>query len=143
VGSTIRRVLRKLRGILGLGVAGGAMGLVGGVLVGLTFGGIGTAAPLWALFGAATGVGFGVVLGITDTFRSLDQLRAWHGALLGGGVGAFVAALWPVYGGSFVTTAAVLGALFTSSMVAMAKRADRLEIGAGDGGGPAMIAETE
>ncbi len=133
--SAASTVLRKVRGVLGLGVSGAALGLVVGIPVGVVLGSVGTWVGFLTFLGAATGVGFGAILAITNDYRSLDQLRTWHAALLGGGVGAFVAALFPVNGGQFLGAAAVLGAILAASMVAMAKRAQRLELAPGEAAG--------
>jgi hypothetical protein len=130
--SAASALLRKVRGVLGLGVSGAVLGFLAGVPIGVALGSLGPWVGFLTFFGAATGVGFGAILGITDSYRSLDQLRTWQAALIGGGLGAFIAALFPVNGGQFIGTAAVLGATLTASMVTMAKRAQRLDLSPGE-----------
>ena len=111
MGSFAGSLLRKGRGIVGLGVIGGSLGLIGG-----GFWGLGTAvlelgffvdAGYWSIVlqrivGAATyfalpaafaTTSFGVLLGVTDGRRSLTDLPLWRMALLGAvGGGLFVPA---------------------------------------------------
>ena len=109
MGGFVGVLLRKARGIAGLGMIGGALGLIGGGLWGLTTAvlelGFFVDAGYWSLLvqrvvGAATyfalpagfaTASFGVLLGVTDGRRSLADLPLWRMALLGAvGGGLFV-----------------------------------------------------
>jgi hypothetical protein len=100
---------RKVRGVLGLGVIGAAIGFVAGpigdILLRLAFmalqgvpdvpnlwspilSGAVSAAVDWSLLGAFTGIGFGTMLALTDGRRTLDQLPQWRMGLFGGIAGA-------------------------------------------------------
>lgn len=91
--------------------------------------------------GAFTTAGFGVLLAAVDSRRSLDELPLWRMALFGGLAGASFPPIYvisqmglSVYlstAVSFVPVMGVLGvvgAAAGSSMVAMAKRANRGEL---------------
>lgn len=76
----MRRWLKRLRGILGLGVMGGVVGALVGALWWLgasllgsvfTLGTIGTAAALWGGFGAFAAGGAGLLLTAVGSKQSL------------------------------------------------------------------------
>lgn len=135
---------RKVRGILGLstigGFAGSLIGAMWSVVSGLlTFGtvvppgNIVVGAIVWGSFGAFASGGFGLALGILGSRVSLDRLRLWHAALLGGLVGSvFPTAILVLFTGSALSLTvpllasasalcAGLGGLLSFSLVAAAK----------------------
>ena len=155
----IRRVLTKARGVLGLGLIGAAVGLLGGAVVGLLSLLIETGFPTgiehwgvllrgalvnaatWSGLGAFTGIGFGALMAVTDGKRSLEELSQWKMGLLGAVAGGLFLPLREIY--ENVLTVAELaqllpsigilgafGAALGSSMVALAKRAHRVEVAA-------------
>ncbi len=136
--------LKRLRGVLGLGVVGGAAGaLFGGLwwfgssvlgLGGIDFGTLGGTAALWGGFGAFAASGAGVLLTARGSRQTLEELSPWRvGAF--GVVTGFLAP--PAYiflmtgGGGFwnptvglvVTISGVLGGALGSGLVLTAKRA--------------------
>lgn len=146
--------LRRLRGILGLGLTGGVIGaLFGPVAVLLSnhplFGsvlewGLPTSVTGWALFGALSGSGFGVMLTLTAGRRRLDQLSFWKAALLGGAIGVAVPVLvgpqltWLIPSLMAVVPRTVLcgvfGMLLGSGLVAVAKESERRVLAEADSG---------
>lgn len=166
MGSFIQKVLPKVRGILGLGIIGGGVGLVGGTifyLVAILFtlgfyidaeylsflvGRVATLATPWGLLGAFAGTGFGALLAATDAKRSLDELPLWRMGLFGAffgtlfmplfvfvrfGTGPFLNAplhMLPSYMLPSMGIFGVGGAILSTSMVAMAKKAHRAELAA-------------
>lgn len=108
--------------------------------------------------GGFTSAGFGLLLTAADSRRFLDDLRLWRMGLFGGLVGA---SFPPIYvigrmgftaywdaASSFLLVMGVLGVIggvLTTSMVAMAKRANRNELAAsrGSSGALAEVSEQE
>ena len=141
-------LLHRLRGLLGLGIIGGCVGVLFGPVAmllnshpmfGAIFGwGLSTSVAGWGLFGALAGAGFGLVLTITAGRRRLPQLDFWGAALLGGAVGLALPVLFgPQLSWMFPSLVAVLprtalcgvfGMLLGSGLVAVAKEADRREL---------------
>lgn len=107
----LRRIVAKLRGLLGLGAMGGIAGVMGGTLWAGALEPLGRAFPtIWdvvglaagaGLSGAACGMGFGALLMALESKRRLEDL--------------------PLYG-------AILGGLLSSTMVGLAKRAQDAEL---------------
>lgn len=138
-------MLRRIRGLLGVGVTWGALwGAIGGLIglvIGLVTGHPYLADPIieWALgmgaYGIVSGIGFGALLSLNEGRRTLRDLSlkrvAFWGVLgsalvpLGFGVLGFFEAgttLLDVLGAIGVTAA--LGGTFASGSVAMARRAE-------------------
>ena len=106
------KIRAKIRGLLGLGLVGGALGLFGGAIWSfvstlLTLGffvdagfwsyvadRVLGAASLWGIVGVFTGTGFGTLLVAMDSKRSLDELPLWRMAIFGAVAGA---AFMPAY----------------------------------------------
>jgi hypothetical protein len=156
MGGLIGKLLRKLRGVLGLGLVGGAVGFFGGGVVHLVLQllsvwvpGIsvpwGTAlitAMRWGSFGAFAGAGFGGLLALTTARRTLQELSGWKVGVLGAAVGALFFPAFIIGGAGFerlllftlsdallnAGTFGLLGAGLSWSMVTLAKRADRAEL---------------
>ena len=97
------------------------------------------------LIGASTGAGFATLLAAFDPSRSIDDLPLWRMGLFGALVGAAFPPLYviaamglPGYLASAPTLLPVMGvlagvgAVFTTSVVAIAKRANRSELSADD-----------
>lgn len=146
------RLGKRLRGLLGLGAIGGAVGAVlgapwgvvvwlrgwdGGPLIEqlLNFGALGFVA------GGMCAVGFGGLLATLDRRTSLADLPLWRMALFGAFVGAALPALFllstsgtahfvtvPGLVASIVATGGVLGAGLATTLVGVAKRAHRREL---------------
>ncbi len=141
----IRGAIRKIRGLLGLGVSWGLLWGIIGVGIGMV---AGIVTPDWwlvtnpiidwaagmAMYGFVSGVGFGTVLAIRERRHSLADLRLSRVALWGvlgagavpllfGGLGFFElgTSLGDVIGAMIMT--AGLGGTFAPAAVAMAKRA--------------------
>jgi hypothetical protein len=140
--------LRRLRGIIGMGLTWGAgLGVVGsaiGLLGFLTGDGFVTALALTGAFvGFVAGSSFGTILSLTEGGRGLADLSLKRVALWGGLGGALVACATNLIGGGglvwdFVVTLTVLGAGLSSGSVAMAKRAHRKELSMGEDELPAL-----
>jgi multisubunit Na+/H+ antiporter MnhB subunit len=124
--------LRRLRGVIGMGLTWG-LALAGvGTLVGLIFGG--TFVPGLALTGGflgfIVGSAFAVILSVAERRQSLGDLSLSRMALWGGIGGALVAGATNLFAGSggliweFVASVAVFGALASTGTVALARRAD-------------------
>jgi len=132
--------LRRLRGIIGMGVtwAAGLAGLFS--LAGLVFGGrfVPGLALTGGFLGLVGGGAFAVILSIAERRRRLRELSLWRMALWGGLGGALVAGVTNLIGGSggliwpFIGTVAFIGAVASTGTVAVAKRAERKLIAGGD-----------
>ncbi len=147
----MNRPVRRLRGLLGVGLTGGALWSVIGAGVGLV---LGVAAPdAWGLtdrvfdwtigmglYGLVSGVGFGSLLSLREGRRSLFELSLRRTAIFGVLGSAAVPLLFGALGMFEVgtTTAQVLGAIlvtgglggtFAPAAIAVARRA---ELTAGD-----------
>ena len=157
----IRGLLAKARGILGLGLAGGAVGFLGGFLGALLPAAVDAVVHKrgdlwlvvvqlalrsgidWALLGMFVGSGFGSLVALTSRRRSLEELSPWRMGLLGGLAGAlFVPIALGIEGGwaaaaeasaAITCMSAALGAALSTSLVVVAQRADRAELGTRDG----------
>jgi multisubunit Na+/H+ antiporter MnhB subunit len=136
----MKGLLRRLRGIIGMGVTW-AVGLAGlFTLAGLVFGG--TFVPGLAFTGGFVGLvaggAFAVILSIAERRQRLRDLSLWRMALWGGVGGAIVAGATNLIAGSggliwpFVGSVAFIGAVASTGTVAVAKRAERKLIGDGD-----------
>ena len=138
----MNRLLQRIRGLLGLA----GVGAVGGGLLGAIWSAVESVvlAPgvqvllvvnvaTWALVGATTALGFGLLLTSTTGHRRLEDVSPWRARLLGavaGGVGALFlllaqAASAPlplilVVGGAM----AVLGSSLGSVLIGVAQSAD-------------------
>jgi hypothetical protein len=163
VRNLIHSMLRRFRGVVGLGIVAGGIGLLGGAIYGLVSTLLGTgffwdpgylsfllrrvagSAAYWGLPAAFAGTGFGALLAVGHGKRSLEELPVWRMGLFGavGGtlfIPAFLVARFGVgvlldFPFSLLSSMAMLGglgAVLTSSMVAMAKRARREELSAAD-----------
>ena len=147
----MKGLLRRLRGIIGMGLAWAAgLGLVGsaiGLLGFLTGDGFVTGLALTGAFiGFVAGSGFGAILSLTEGRRGLEDLSLKRVALWGGLGGALVACATNLLGGGglvwdFVVSVALLGAGLSSGSVAIAKRAHRKELNAGDDEPPPALEE--
>ncbi|MBT8488902.1 MAG: hypothetical protein HKN72_10250 [Gemmatimonadetes bacterium] len=94
----MKRWFHRLRGLLGLGTLGGFLGAgIGGgwFLVESLMGGpevfmlsLTALASIWGLLGAATGVGFGMLLTATSGRRRLEEVSLWRAGFLGAAAGA-------------------------------------------------------
>jgi len=138
-------VLRRIRGLFGVGltwgVLWGAIGALIGLVVGVVAGDVAIATPVveWALgmgaYGVVSGLGFGTLLSLgegSQTLRELSLKRVAVWGVLGsalvplgfGALGFFEAGttLLDVLGAIAVT--ATLGGTFASGSVAMARRAE-------------------
>lgn len=149
----MKRWLHRLRGLFGLGTMGGFVGacigggwfLVEGLTGGYGFYGmsLGTMAAIWGVLGAATGVGFGLLLAATSGGRDLDDVSLWRG----GALGAVAGAVGPVLVASLIVGSAPplgiglwfagvggsLGAGLGAGVLAVAKGAQRDNaLGSGD-----------
>ena len=159
----IHSMLRRLRGVVGLGLVAGGIGLFGGAIHGLisTLLGAGffwdpgylsfllrrvaAVAVYWGLPAAFAGTGFGALLALGHGKTALEELPVWRMGLFGAvggalfipaylvsrfGMGVFLD--FPLSLVSSMVMLGGLGAVLTSSMVVMAKRARRAEISASD-----------
>lgn len=157
------RLKAKIRGIFGLGIIGGVAGFVTGAVWGVVSSAVRSGVFLdvdflrfvgrmalgnatgFMMIGVFTGAGFGAMLAVVDSKRSIEELPLWRMALFGALVGAAfppIFVIWRIgvaaYLGSalsFVPVMGVLGGIggvLTASMVAMAKRASRAELSAVD-----------
>jgi hypothetical protein len=149
--SLLKRIVAKLRGLLGLGAIGGIAGFVGGTLWAGALNLLGLAYPtLWdivglgggaGLSGAACGIGFGALLVTVESGRTLENLPLWRMSLLGAAAGALVPTVFmlatsglfhfvnaPQIVISVVGYGAILGGLLSSTMVSLAKRAQQAEL---------------
>lgn len=139
----MKRWLHPLRGLFGLGAAGGLVGagiggcwfLVESLMGGYGFYGVslGLMAAVWGVLGAVTGVGFGLLLTATSSGRSLDDVSLWRGGALGAVAGALgpVAVLSLMVGSAppigiglwFAGVGGALGAGLGAGLLSMAKKA--------------------
>ncbi len=147
----MRGLLTKVRGVLGLGAVGGAIGAVLGagwaMVTGLMAwgaiipGNMLVGAMVWGGFGAFAASGFGVILGVMGARGSLDDLPLWKAGLMGAVAGAsFPFALFALATGGLLNLAfpallsvvglcSGLGAMLSFGMVAIARRGDGPSIG--------------
>ena len=151
----LKRIVAKLRGLLGLGVIGGIAGFIGGALWAGARNLLGGAFPtIWdvvglgagaGLSGAACGIGFGALLMTLESKRTLEALPLWRMSLLGAAAGALVPTVYmlatsglfhfvnaPQIVVSVVGYGAILGGLLSSTMVGLAKRAQQAELAPAD-----------
>lgn len=141
----MKKLLRRLRGMLGVGITWGTLwGLIGGV-VGLTIAllrpvpGLGEEILVWALgmgaYGVVSGMGFAALLSLGEGRKRLQELSLPKVALWGvlgsaavpllfGALGFFDAgtSLLDVLGAIGLT--ATLGGTFATGAVAIARRAE-------------------
>jgi hypothetical protein len=143
--------LRRLRGVIGMGLTWG-LALAGvGTLVGLMFGG--TFVPGLALTGGflgfIVGSAFAVILSIAERRHGLRDLSLWRMALWGGIGGALVAGATNLFAGSggiiweFVASVALFGALASTGTVALARRADPSLIEGNEEASPSLEGDDE
>jgi len=141
------RWVTKLRGLLGLGLIGGAVGgLFGGLwwlgtdVLGMgeiAFGSLGWTVGLWGGFGAFATTGVGVLLATVGAKRTLEELSpAWAG-LAGGAMGgvapfglafALTGDLMAPWIFIIAGTSALVGGLLSGGLVLTAKRAQSAEL---------------
>lgn len=138
-------VLRRIRGLLGVGMTWGVLwGTIGaliGLVIGVVAGDVALSMPIveWALgmgaYGVVSGIGFGSLLSLAEGSRTLRDLSLKRVAFWGvigsalvplgfGALGLFEAGttIVDVLGAMAVT--ATLGGTFASGSVAMARRAE-------------------
>ena len=147
----MKGLMKRLRGVLGLGALGGTAGAVIGSLWwfgayllgdtgGVIFGPLGWTAALWGTFGAFGAAGAGLLLTVSSSRRTLDQLSPWRLGAFGAVMGFLAPPVYMllstgVYWGpvlSMVATASgVLGGIVGYGLVEVAKRAPS-ELAAGD-----------
>lgn len=141
-------VIRRLRGLLGVGATWGALwGVIGGLIglvVGVVAGDASLANPIveWALgmgaYGVVSGIGFGSLLSLREGHRSLGELSLTRVGLWGvlgsalvplgfGALGFFEAGTTVLDVLGAVAVTATLGGAFASGSVAMARRAELSE----------------
>ncbi len=142
-------ILRKLRGLLGVGVTWGAVWAVVGSVVGVVYGLV--APDLWqwgnpildwtlgmGMYGFVSGVGFGKLLALAEGRRRLDELSLPRVAMWGVLGSAAVPLLFAAAGLFSVTTTwvdvvsamgltALLGGLSAPGAIALARRAELSE----------------
>ena len=137
------KVLRRLRGLLGVGatwgVLWGGIGSVIGLIIGLIdpgAGSLGYPVTVWGLgmaaYGAVSGIGFGALLSLGEGSKVLRELSLRRTALWGVLGSALVplafmsffdpGTAWTEIFGAMVTTGA-LGGVFAPGSVAIARRA--------------------
>ena len=141
----MRDVLRRLRGLLGVGVTWGSLWALIGAGVGAVVGvfspelwAVGNPVLDWAvgmgLYGLVSGVGFGAVLSLTEGRKtlgdlSLKRVAAWGvlGSaavpLLFGALGTFPASTTAIDVLQAMLVTSVLGGTFAPGAVAVARRA--------------------
>jgi hypothetical protein len=155
----MKRLAAKVRGLVGLGLLGGAAGFMLGGVWGVVSSALRSGIFLdvgylrflldmawgnalgFAQVGAFTTAGFGVLVAAIDSRRSLVDLPLWRMGLFGALAGAVFPPLivvWRIGLAAYLDAAVTLlpvsvaigliGGLATASMVAVAKRADRLEL---------------
>lgn len=156
----MKNLLRRLRGLLGVGITWGAawsgIGAVIGAVVGIVWPDVwafGNPVLDWAvgmgLYGLVSGAGFAGLLSLGEGRKTLRQLSLGRVAIWGvlgsalvplgfGAVGAFVAnTTWLDILQAMVVTGG-LGGVFAPGTVALAKRAEL-----GSGGGLPLLEEGE
>ncbi len=137
------RWLKRLRGVLGLGVLGGAAGALFGALWwfgssvlglgGIVFGPLGWTAALWGGFGAFAASGAGLLLTALGSRQTLEELSPWRVGAFGTLMGflappAYVFLMtggyfWDPTVGLVAAISGVLGGALGSGLVLTAKRA--------------------
>ena len=147
----VGRWMAKLRGLLGMGVAGGVAGAILGVLwwagasiVGggaIAFGSLPWTVGLWAGFGSFAALGVGVGLATIGSRWTLQELSpagsAAVGALVGGlapflVVFAATGGFWVPSIGLIAGASGALGGLLGSGLVVAAQRAETRELAEGE-----------
>ena len=147
------RWLKRLRGVLGLGVVGGAVGALFGGLVwfvtsvlglgSIAFDPLGLAAAVWGVFGAFAASGAGLLLTALGSRQTLEELSPWRVGAFGAVMG-FLAppifvflntgSFWGPGAGPFAviatiaTISGVLGGALGSGLVLTAQRAPSEEL---------------
>lgn len=148
----IGRWAAKLRGLLGLGMAGGVAGAILGVvwwvgasLVGagsIAFGSLPWTIALWTGFGSFAALGVGVGLATIGSRRTLEELSPVGAAALGAAVGSLAPFLvvfaatggfWVPSLGLIAGASGVLGGVLGSGLVVTAQRAAARELEEGEG----------
>ena len=150
------RWLKRLRGVLGLGVVGGAVGaLFGGLmwfgssvlgLGSIVFEPLGLSAAVWGVFGAFAASGAGLLLTTLGSRQTLEELSHWRVGAFGAVMG-FLAppifvflntgSFWGPGAGPFAVVATItaistlLGAGIGSGLVLTAQRAPSQELASG------------
>ena len=139
----MKRLLRRLRGVLGLGAFGGAAGALAGSMFwmgvfllgatdGVIFGSLGWTAALWGTFGAFGTAGAGILLTVSSSRRTFDQVSPWHLAMFGAVMGFFApptymfvmtGAYWGPVLSIVAGASALLGGSIGYGLVAAARRA--------------------
>ena len=155
----MKRLAAKVRGLVGLGLVGGAAGFLLGGVWGVVSSALRSGIFLdlgylrfllemawgnalgFAQIGAFTAAGFGVLIAVTDSRKSLADLPLWRMGLFGALAGAVFPPLlvvWRIGLTAYLETAlsllpvsiviGLLGGLATAGMVAAAKSTDRQEL---------------
>ena len=143
----MRRWLGKLRGLLGLGVLGGAAGAVvgglwwvGATLLGIgeiAFGSLGWTLALWSGFCASATTAVGALLATFGSKSTLEDLSPWPAVACGAVIGllapgavAFLltGTVWVTGVGLLGGVSGLLGGVLGGGFVIMAKRARTAEL---------------
>ena len=144
------RWLKRLRGILGLGVVGGAVGaLFGGLwwfgssvlgIGSIVFGTLGWTAARWGGFGAFAASGAGLLLTALGSRQTLEELSPWRVGAFGALMGflappAFVflmtGSFWGPTVGLVAAISGVFGGALGSGLVLTAQHAPSEELARG------------
>ena len=142
----MKDLLRRLRGLLGVGVTWGSLWAGIGAGIGLAVGvfspgawGLATTIFDWTvgmgLYGLVSGMGFGAVLSVTEGRRTLQELSLRRVAVWGvlgsaavpllfGALGTFAAGTTVVDVVQAILVTGTLGGIFAPAGVAAAKRAE-------------------
>jgi hypothetical protein len=156
----VKGLVRRLRGVLGLGAFGGLAGALAGSLFwvgvfllgetnGVVFGSLGWTAALWGTFGAFGAAGAGALLTLSSSRRTFDQVSPWRLAAFGAAMGflappAYMFVMTGAYWGPVLSILAaasgVLGGSIGYGLVAVAKRAPTELV---SGNEPALLEATE
>jgi len=142
--------LRRLRGVLGLGAAGGVAGaLFGGLwwlvapLLGISaivIGDVAVTALIWGFFGAFAASGAGLLLSAVGRYGSIEELSPWRVGAFGAVMGLlapsaflllFSGSIWGPGMGVFATISGLVGGALGSGLVLAAQHAPSKELAPG------------
>ena len=132
-------VLRRLRGLAGIGLTWGVLWAMFGVALVLVVGAIDpaqvgpgegamTVARVLGFAGFVSGVAFGTLLTIAERRRNLQNLAVWRAGLWGA-IGAAVIPLLTTADDKMLIITMPLGFLFATTSVLLARRADLRDAG--------------